>query len=344
MPELLTVAGPLEPDRLSWVAELYGAVDGRYRRPDYLAHLFAAGPLGPALHAFALAEGEPVAHCAVVPMRARRARGAFRCGKVEALVVAESHRGRRTGEQPVVLTLLDGLFAFAYEQGIELLHAFVREEVGRVFRGFAALGTGEPTLVGVTNAGTLATATMRRKGALLGVGQRVLAAPVSALGRSARASLRQATGDDADLAETPGPPPAGWTVAGEDAWEWYCSSPFVRVLEISGPHGCRALVQLPGAPGDPLRLASWRPERPGLRSALLLTAAAAQIARGAGASTVRFQPWRGQIGDGSLGRACRLLGFVRRSDFTTLYVQSPGAPELARAEAVQSTPFLYLGF
>jgi hypothetical protein len=74
-----------------------------------------------------------------------------------------------------------------------------------------------------------------------------------------------------------------------------------------------------------------------------LVAAAAAVAREARAPTLRFQPWPSEAGDGALERACRLLGFVRRNDQTTLWVRARD-PELARPEAVVPSPLFYLGF
>jgi GNAT superfamily N-acetyltransferase len=351
MVEILTLEGPLEPGRLRWVAELYGLADPKYRELEVLEHLFTRGPAGPALHAFALDDGQPVGHCAVVPMPARRGHEELRCGKVEALFVAESHRGRRDSGEPVVLTLLGRLYAYAEERGLELLHAYVRPEVGRLFLrfGFEALPLGERSLVAVSRPSTLSSTRLRAWGLALAAAQ--TAAQVAASGlarlattrRRAEAILRVPTAVDVDLVDAPPPPPDRWTVLASDAWDWYRASPWLRVLELDGPHGSCALVQLPGSPGDPVRLVGWRPRSPGLVPALLLLREAARVARRTGAGTLRFQPWASPAGDGTLERACRLLGFVARSDFTTLYVRARD-PGLARSEAVAPTPLLYLGF
>jgi hypothetical protein len=66
-----------------------------------------------------------------------------------------------------------------------------------------------------------------------------------------------------------------------------------------------------------------------------------RIARARGARTVRFQPWSGTAGDGALVRACRLLGFVRRTE--TELVLHADSPELAAAP-VRLTPFFYVTF
>lgn len=111
--EIVTVAGPLEPRRLRSVAELYGRADPKYLRDEVLAHLLTQSPAGAAMHAFALDGGQPVGHCAVVPMLARYGSDSLRVGKLEALYLDEPYRGRRPGEQWVVLSLLDRLYTFA---------------------------------------------------------------------------------------------------------------------------------------------------------------------------------------------------------------------------------------
>jgi hypothetical protein len=332
MVQLVTFEGPLEADRLAWVASLYGQADAKYRDPQILEHLFVRNPAGASLHAFAFDAGAPVGHCAVVPMRARRGHAELLSGKVEALFVGEAYRGRRGEEEPLVLRLLDRLFAFA--GGIDVLHAYVRPEVGRLFRGFDAVRVGEPTLVAVVRPGMLGSTRLRAQGAALAAVQRAVAALVL---KSSDASLRPAAAEDLDLADASIPPPERWTVLARDSWDWYRSSPLVQVLELRGGH--RALVQLPGSAGDPLRVIGWRPAHPGLRPAVQLLREALRLARARGAATLRFQPWSGAAGNGTLTRACRLLGFVRRSDFTTLYVRARDP-----VGEVVPTPLLYLGF
>jgi GNAT superfamily N-acetyltransferase len=342
--ELVTVQGPLDSARLRIVSNLYGAVDARYRDSGYLEHLFARSPAGAALHVLALDEGRPVGHCAVVPMWARRGGDRFRCGKVEALVVASSHRGRRNGEEPVVIRLLASLVERADADGVALLHAFVRPEVGRVFVGFDRVPAGDPSLVAVIRPELLGSSRLRVTGSALALVQRAARVPAGlvALGRAA-ATLRPAGADDVDLVAAGLPAAGHWTVLAADAWGWYCDSPFVRVLEQPGAAGWRALVQLPGSSGEPLRLVGWHLERRGLGSAVALLRAAVSLAGRSGAATVRLQPWPAESGDGTLRRACRALGFVQRHDFTTLYVRARDT-ELARPGAVAPTPLLYLGF
>jgi GNAT superfamily N-acetyltransferase len=319
------------------VADLYGQADPKYRRDDVLSHLFTQSPAGPALHSFALDDGRAVGHCAVVPMRARRGPDELRCGKLEALWIEESHRGRTAGEEPLYRTLLDRLYAFADERGFELIHGHATPRIGRVIRFVPVEGVGKPSWVSVVAPGERALK-------LLAGAQRGLRELARAFSRpKARAALRPANAEDADLLEAPSPPPGRWTAVLGDAWEWYRSSPLVRVLDIPGEHGCRALIQVPATPFEPVRIVGWRSEHPGLRAAALVLAAAGRVARQAGAPTLRFQPWPSEAGDGALQRACRLLGLVRRDDQTTLWVRTHD-PRLARPETIVPSPLFYLAF
>jgi hypothetical protein len=347
MVELVTVEGPLERPLLRSIANLYGRADPKYLRDDVLDHLFVRNPAGPALHGFALDNGRPVGHCAVVPMRARRGNGELLSGKLEALYLEESHRGRPSEKQPIVLELLDRLYAHADERGIELIHALATPRIGGVI-GFLPLdGVGKRTLVSLT--GAQADPGPQRRhwqafaAAQAGVRELGYAVAKIAARRPRTTTLSTPTADDADLVEGPPARPGRWTVVAADSWGWYRSSPLLRVLEIPGPDGCRALLQVPGAPGEPVRVIGWRPARSGLVPALVLLGAAGRLALHSGAPTLRFQPWDSPAGNGMLERACRLLGFIARPDVTTIWVRTHD-PGLARADAVVPTPLLYVGF
>jgi hypothetical protein len=217
------------------------------------------------------------------------------------------------------------------------VHGHATARIGRVIRFRRLDGVGRRSWVSVVNAENRALA-------VLAAPQRAGRELAGALARAPRdTALRTAAWEDADLVEGPSPPPGRWTVVLGDAWDWYRSSPLVRVLEVPGPHGGRALLQLPAAPLEPVRLVGWRPRRPGLRAAVTLLRAAGRLARQTGAPTLRFQPWRSEAGDGALDHACRVLGFIPRADQTTLWVRTHD-PALARPEAVVPTPLLYLAF
>jgi acetyltransferase (GNAT) family protein len=335
--EIFAADGPLDERMLAWVADLYGGVDPKYRRHDFLEHLLVRGPGGPSLHGFAVDDGTPVGHAAVVPTPARRGAKRLRAGKLEALVVAESHRGRRDGNASVAEALLHQLYARADENGIELIHAHVAPQVGRVI-GFTRLdGVGRPSLVALL--GTRAQLAERALAGLqLGVRKAAHAAARSF--GSATTVVRELAPDDADLLETPEVPRDSWAVVADDAFGWYATSPYIRVLEVGGDDHSRALIQLPGSPQEPLRVASWQAPKPGTKAAAHFLSEAARLAQESGASALRLQQGRWNP---TLDRTARALGFVRRHDLTTLWVRARD-PSLARADAVVATPMLYLGF
>jgi hypothetical protein len=328
--EILTVAG-LEEQQLDWIARLYGNADPKYRDRAFLEHLFVRNPVGPSLHAFAVDGERPVGHCCVVRTNACLGSRELAAGKLEALWIEESHRGRDPDGSTLVRTLLTRLYEFSDGQGIQLVHALATPRIGQVIAFTPLRPVGERSRVGAVAGGSLPT---RALGVIQRLAREAGAVPLG------RATLRPATADDADLAQVPPPVEGRWAIVAGSAWDWYCASPSIRVLELGAS---RALVQLPAAPREPLRLAGWRSERPGLRAALGVLAAAGRVAGSHGASTLRFQPWGGAAGDGSLARACRLAGLVPRDDLTTVWVHAPD-DALVRPEAAVSTPFLYLGF
>jgi hypothetical protein len=341
--EYVAVQGPLEPERMAWVADLYGQADPKFRREDILDHLYRRSPAGPGLHCFAVDGGRAVGHCSVVPQRARLGARELRCGKLEALWIEESHRGVREDGERVVSVLLARLYEAADERGFELVHGSATPHIGHVIRFTPLEGVGEPSAVSIVRADALGTTALRARGRVLGLLQTGVRELALLATKAPRGTLREADPDDVDLVAAPPPPDGRWTVLAEDGWDWYRASPLVRVLELGGPSPARALVQLPGSPREPVRIAGWRSDSPGARSAVGVLGAAGRLARREGAATVRFQPWGAPAGDGELARACRLLGWVRRADLTTLWVRTHD-PALARAEAVVSTPMLQLAF
>jgi hypothetical protein len=331
-----TVRGPLDEDRLGWVSSLYGRVDAKYRSREYLRHLLVENPFGWSLHAFVLDGERPVGHCCVVPMRARRRGEELVAGKVEAFFVEEEDRARSVGEDEVLVAVavLRDLYDFAERSGIEVLHAFATPDLGVLHRmlGFRGVAVGSPSFVRLVrpDAGAAASA--------LAAAQRLVGA-AARLAAPTRRSLRPLAEGDAALGEAEAPGDA-WTISGRDAWAWYATSGLLAVLEV---RGAQALVRTADGSAEGFRVLSWRASRGGLLPAVRVLGAAASVARSQRAAALRFQPWLGEVGDGRLTRAARLLGFVRRSDFSTLYVRSRD-PELARAENVALTPFFYTTF
>jgi hypothetical protein len=335
--EITAVAGPLDERRLGWIAELYGAVDGKYRDPAQLEHLFTRSPAGPGLHAFALDGSRAVGHCAVVPMTARRDGVPLLVGKVEALVVEAEYRGRRPGSAPLAVTLRERLYSLADEHGVEILHAYVRPAVGRIL-DLAPVRIAPRSLLSILRPGGVA-GRARLPALALGTAQLALRTGARPFARGEHVDVRKPDAADVDLVRAPPEAPGTWTVRADDVWEWSRQAPALRVLET--PSGERLLVQLPGGPGDLLRIVSWRSERPTTRSALRLLLAAAHLARDHGAARIAYQPWPPDASGSALARACRLLGFVGRDDLSTLYVRGR---DPAVAAAATTTPLLALGF
>jgi hypothetical protein len=336
--DVTAVPGPLDARRLQWIAELYGAVDPKYRDRAQLEHLFLASPAGPGLHAFALDGERPVGHCAVVPMTARRDGLPLLVGKVEALVVAAPYRGRRDGAPPLAVELRERLYALADERGIEVLHAYVRPAVGRVL-DLVPVRAGPRSFVAVLRPDAVA-GKARVPAAGLAVIQGGLRAIARPLARS-RFSVRRVDAEDRDLVQGPPAASGAWTVCANDVWAWCREAPALRVLAMTGSDRGRALVQLPGGRGDALRVVAWRSDRPTLRGAIGVAAAAARLAHDQYAGRVVYQPWSEEVHGRTLAHACRLLGFVEREDFATLYVRGR---DPALAQEVATTPLLALGF
>jgi hypothetical protein len=214
----------------------------------------------------------------------------------------------------------------AAERGIDPLHAYLTPHVGAIFErvGYDAETTSSRPFVLATSSRVLAAA------------QRI---PVSI----ARTALRPATrsespaDSDAELVE-PASADGSWTIDGSDSWNWFAGSGFLRVLEMPGPRGCRALVSIE-ADGEPMHLLGWRPARRDLSSAVALLAALAHFARERRAPTLRVQPWQASEHDQILVRACRLMAFAPRAPFT-IYVRS----ERDDLDAVSPSPFFYVTF
>jgi GNAT superfamily N-acetyltransferase len=337
--EVIAVAGPLDEDRLRWIAELYGAVDAKYRDHAQLEHLFVSSPAGPALHAFALDGSRPVGHCAVVPMTARRDGAALLVGKVEALVVEAAYRGRRAGEPPLAMSMREHLYAAADARGVEVLHAYVRPEVGRIL-DLTPVRVAPRSLVAVLRPGGVAS-NLRLPATAVAAMQLVLRGVARPFAGPSGVSVRQPEQADVDLVRAPSEPPGKWTIRAEDAWDWCRAAPALRVVTTADPPGARVLVQLPGDRGDALRVIAWRSERQGLTQAIRVALASLGLARQSGAARVVYQPWPDDARGRALAHACRMLGFVERDDFATLYVRGRD-PALARS--VATTPLLALGF
>src|SRR5689334_523725 len=105
--------GPLDDERLEWLTRIYGPVDAKYRSLEYVRRQFVDNPFGWSAHVFAVAGGEPVGHCGVVPFKARLGGQPVTVGKLEALAVAPEHRGRRGDGGSLATDILRMLYPYA---------------------------------------------------------------------------------------------------------------------------------------------------------------------------------------------------------------------------------------
>ena len=315
-----------------------------------MRHQFVGNPYGWSAHAFVLDDGEAVGHCAAVPFRARLGETPLVAGKIEAVVIAESHRGGRTeAGESLAVAMLREMYAFAHENGVEMLFGLAPPRVGAIHRraGCRRLTLEAPTYVLVTKPRTVAREWSKRRRAATvagSLGQNALLATAYTAARVVTGAWRAPTvglpaAADAELAVATAA--AGeWTVSGADAWEWYAGSGVLQAVELGGRFGSRAIVRLREADAAAVQVVSWRPKRPGRLPAVLLLGALRRFARRGAAPSLRFQPWQGS-GDDSLARACRLLGFAQRGE-VELVLHSTD-PALADAVPVL-TPFFYVTF
>jgi hypothetical protein len=346
--EIEAMRGPLDDERLGWIADVYGVVDAKYASLEFLRHQFVDNPFGWSAHVFVLDDGRAVGHCSGIPFRARRGEEAVVAGKIEAVVVDADHRGRRPDGRNLATEMLSTLYPFGLECGMDGLFGFAPPHVARVHvrAGCHDVPANSPahTLLTHPSAYLCGERSAKRRAAvrLLAAGQTAAAttgAVVSrVLSRRGPHRLERPTAADAELAAAI-PAPDAWTVSGADAWDWYVGSGTLEALEIPGRDGSRALVRIPTSGSSPGQIVAWRPRRPGLLPALALLDTAGRIARERGTPTLRFQPWNGAGGDGSLTRACTVLGFASRPEAPlVVYSRDP------RFDELRVTPFFYVTF
>ncbi len=301
-------------------------------------------PFGWSVHVFAIEDGVPVAHTAAIPCRARDDDHELVAAKVEALIVADTHRGRREDGTNIAVTINERLLEATHARGVPVLFALATPQANRVFEraGFRAVRHHAVTYVLVTNArraahgrgrpaaaGLLAIAGLQR--ALL----MTIAMPARLIAGFPKVELRKVSSDDVGHVE---PTPSGsWTICGRDAWAWYAGSGLLRTVEVAGRFGSRAVVRLPVDSGDraPAQFVAWKLRRRGIISVLLLLGAVAAEARRVGAGTLRLQaPDESCI----LVRTCRALGWVERP-IADLELHGDGS-----FDRVALSPFFYVTF
>lgn len=356
MTELVLLDGPLDDERLGWVAALYGQADPRWADVALVRHLCVDDPSGRAVHAFALDDaGAAVGHCCVLPMATRvggRADPAV-SGKIEALYIAPEHRGdvvEHDGRQaPLAMAMIRALYDFAESRGMGLLHSYSDPALGRLHRIARLRAVTAPAVVraAVLAPRTIAgRATSRRErltrlaGGMLQRTWLTLAGLLAraTLVRPGRSGVRPAAGFDPAALAVADPPAGRWTISGADAADWYTSSPLLRTVALPGADAPKALVRWPGGDATAADLVAVDLAGGGLRHAIALVAAVAACARRAGADQLRWLSWPGP-GTALVDRACALLGFVVVERELTLYCRA-GGPAFADVEGFVPTPFL----
>ena len=338
MIELRTLRGAVDDEETSWIVDLYGPVDSKYADPLFVRHQFTRNPFGWSLHVFALEDGRPVGHCALLPMPARLGGAAAVAGKFEAFAVRPDRQSSTLVDGRFVgLGILDELYAQAPEAGFVVVHDLVQPDLGLLHRLHGAHGVSVPwrtfvgvgdrhALAGLGDARTIAGYAM----ASLQQGLRMVAAPLSA-----RAVIRTAERGD-ELPRTQDHlAPGEWTIDAADMWDWLLGTGLLAWVEE--PSGGRALVRLPGPARQAAELLEWYPGRRPLSGALATISAVARLGR-EGRSVRIGNP----SGDPHLRLAARLLGFLAAREHLTIYVKSL-RQDLDAAD-VSITPYFFATF
>ncbi|MGE0492415.1 MAG: hypothetical protein AB7S38_24590 [Vulcanimicrobiota bacterium] len=125
MPELLLLKGPLSPEHLAAVANLYGVTDGKYGQVEHCDLLFNRSPFGPTLHAFACDEEKFVGHYCLIPYDLMVEGRQVKAAKGEALHVDSDYRRTECDGLPTSSALLGGAQRLAVAEGIEVSYAIV---------------------------------------------------------------------------------------------------------------------------------------------------------------------------------------------------------------------------
>ncbi len=350
------VEGPLDDDRLRWVADLYGQADPRWADLAYVRHLLVDNPSGAAVHAFAMDDGRAVGHCCVLPMATRVGDQLATTGKIEALYLEPSARGdvvdHRGKPAPLSMAMLRELYDFAEARGMGLLHSYSAPELARlhrVARCHTVTVDAEVRAVALRPAAVARHATGRDRAIRLagGWGQRVwlsLAgmAARAAVRRPGRSAVRAATEFPGGALAVAGPPPGRWAISGADAPGWYTSSSALRTVALPGVRPPLALVRWPLQPGDPALLVAADLAGGGLPEAIALVGATAALARRAGAASLSWGRWDGPD-TALIDRACRLLGFVVAERELTLSIRVSSAMFEESTQPLP-TPFLHAIF
>ena len=134
--EIRLLKGPLEKYELQQIAGLYGQTDYKYAQVSYCEYLFNHNPYGFSYHAFAMHNGYPVGHIAVIPMQIDTPKGMEISLKAEAFYLDPDLRNEwvtvEDDEVPIGLALPKTLYNFALRDNYKVIHLMADEEIGKI--------------------------------------------------------------------------------------------------------------------------------------------------------------------------------------------------------------------
>jgi hypothetical protein len=265
--EIEVVRGPLPSASVQRIAELYGPVDVRYRDVEFLERQFVSNPLGWALHAFVRAGGRYLGHCAVIPVPGLCGATPIITGKVEALAIKEEARSASilgAPAQPAILSLLTGLYARAYSEGIEVIHAMGSDTLG-VFHRMAGLQAirwkerhywtgGDPNVLASRIKNNQLRGLIRVALGTANAVHRGLACLGGQTGRlQEQVSMQWQLGIKLGRTE--------WSVLPAEIVRWHADSGVLGELLVkSGRSHARLLLAMPREPSGPAEIVGWDPE------------------------------------------------------------------------------------
>src|SRR5262245_24753973 len=116
MVEVRLIRGPLDDERLAWIARLYGRHDGKDLSPELVRHQVVENPFCWSLIGYAIEPDRGAGHCGVIPVTSRRGQEILLAGHVEGFFLEEEFRSVVTEEgrgRPLAVEMLSELYRFA---------------------------------------------------------------------------------------------------------------------------------------------------------------------------------------------------------------------------------------
>jgi len=336
--ELHVFQGSADDREIDWIVELYGAVDRKYANRWFVRHQFVTNAVGWSLHAFAVADGRAVGHCALLPVPARLGEERIVSGKFEAFAVDQAYQSATLPDGRMVgLALIAELYSRAPSAGFALLHDLVEPSIGLMHRMHSAsrVPVSWETYVAVGDRRALTSLgpgwAIAGRGVAWGQEMLRLAAPLLA----GRALVREARIADEPPRIQGSRSSSSWTIEADDIWDWLVGTGLLAWVEE--PSGGRALFRVPGPAAQAAELLNWCPGRRPLAGAVAAISAVAKVGREG--RSIRIC---NSAGDPDLRRAARLLGLLRARDQLTLYVKGL-RPDLDATD-VAVNPFFFATF